>query len=161
MSKTKIKKALPPHRLPKLTGKQKAFVGLYLTNQVIPRYTLAEIAKRAGYGPSISRWPNQIVSNPKVQAHLKRGEGQIQQTLWRSGITTGWVNGNLKAIIEDPEARTSDKIRALEILGRSLGMFKDTLKLEQEKNLVSILEARRMRMAKANGNGKDREKNDE
>lgn len=61
-------------------------------------------------------------------------EQAIAQT---SPITPDYILTGIKAIADNPETKDADKLRALELLGRTRSLFKETA-TEQDKPVTSL-----------------------
>ena len=56
---------------------------------------------------------------------VKQSEKEILSTLKASDLSVDWVVGKLNTELENIHAKSSDRIRILELLGKYLSMFKD------------------------------------
>ena len=103
-----------------LTGKQQAFVREYMVD-----FNATAAAKRAGYKyPDIGR---RIIASPKVTAAIQQMRKECQERLVLDQM---YVINKLREIAETPasdgpdsELRVSNKLKALELLGKHLGAF--------------------------------------
>lgn len=102
----------------RLTDRQKAFCDEYLID-----LNATQAALRAGYSPKgAQRMAVRNMQNPLVQEYLnERREARSKRTQ----ITQDFVLGELMKIAtaNGMEIKTYDKLRALELLGKHLGMF--------------------------------------
>ena len=102
----------------RLNPKQKVFVEVYLQT-----YNAAEACRQSGYSESMAQ---KLMQNVLVSSAINQG---INQALKKAKIDNQSVLGQLTqvAMEQDPIAKGmkwSDKLRALELLGKHLGMFK-------------------------------------
>lgn len=114
----------------KLNPKQKLFVEVYLQS-----YNASEAARQAGYSESMA---NKLMKNQLVTASINQG---INQALKKAKIDNQSVVGQLTqiALEQNPVEkgmRWSDKLRALELLGKHLGLFK--AEDIQDKNVPQV-----------------------
>jgi len=116
--------------MPKLTEKQKRFCEEYLIDLNATR-----AAARAGYkNPEIGR---QLITKNNVLNYINELRKEQSQ---RTGINADTVLKELEKIaLADTDISGKEKIKALELLGKHLGMFKDKLELETDTDLkISI-----------------------
>lgn len=107
----------------KLTPKQKKFIDEYLID-----LNATQAAIRAGYSAkTANRIATENLSKPVIQEELQKA---MQRRAKRTEITADRVLKELAAIALDEAAdyndsrlRYTNKIRALELLGKHLGMF--------------------------------------
>ena len=102
----------------RLNPKQKVFVEVYLQT-----YNASEACRQSGYSDSMAQ---KLMQNVLVSNAINQG---INQALKKARIDNQSVLGQLTqvAMEQDPIAKGmkwSDKLRALELLGKHLGMFK-------------------------------------
>jgi phage terminase small subunit len=103
----------------KLNPKQKHFVEEYLKT-----YNAAEACRLVGFSESMA---NKLMQNPLVSNEINKG---IDISLKKAKVDNRSVLGQLAQIAmeQDPVTkgmRWSDKLRALELLGKHLGMFRE------------------------------------
>lgn len=116
--------------MPKLTEKQKRFCEEYLID-----LNATQAAIRAGYkNPEIGR---QLITKNNVLNYINELRKEQSQ---RTGINADTVLKELEKIaLADTDISGKEKIKALELLGKHLGMFKDKLELETDTDLkISI-----------------------
>lgn len=135
-----------------MTEKQKRFCDEYLIDLNATR------AYKAAY-PSVKKdetaavCASQILRNPKVAAYISERQQDRQR---RTEITQDMVVRELRDIAmadasdaSDSDMKYSSKLKALELLGRHLGMFKDKVEVsgiaEEQSRLSELLEQRRKR----------------
>ena len=102
----------------RLNPKQKMFVEVYLQT-----YNASESCRQAGYSESMA---TKLMQNVLVTNAINQG---INQALKKAKIDNQSVLGQLThiAMEQDPVSKGmkwSDKLRALELLGKHLGIFK-------------------------------------
>lgn len=124
----------------KPTEKQKRFVDEYLKD-----LNASAAARRAGYSTKTAdRIGPELLGKTCVSKLIAE---RIQKRQQRTEITQDFVLTNLKEIVQrsmqhegadeyDPRAAA----KALELLGKHLGMFTDKIKLEGELTVSGILE---------------------
>lgn len=103
--------------MPKLTEKQKCFCEEYLID-----LNATQAALRAGYKNSdVGR---RLVTKSHVSAYIEKLRQEQQQ---RTQITADTVLGELAKIAstEDVEITGKEKMKALELLGKHLGLFQN------------------------------------
>ena len=102
--------------LPKLTPKQAAFVHEYLID-----LNATQAAIRAGYSKkTANRIATENLSKPVIQEALREAREAREK---RSMITVEWVLAQIASIAQDEEAQQRDRLKALELLGKHLGMW--------------------------------------
>lgn len=124
----------------KPTEKQKRFVDEYLKD-----LNASAAARRAGYSvKTADRIGPELLGKTCVSKLIAE---RIQKRQQRTGITQDFVLTNLKEIVQrsmqhegadeyDPRAAA----KALELLGKHLGMFTDKIKVEGELTVSGILD---------------------
>lgn len=106
--------------MPKLTNKQKRFCEEYLID-----LNATQAAIRAGYKPKNARSSaSENLTKPDIQQYLQQ---LMQQRSQRTGITADDVISELAKIAaaEDVQITGKEKIKALELLGKHLGLFQN------------------------------------
>lgn len=119
--------------MPKLTEKQKRFCEEHLID-----LNATQAAIRAGYSPKTAeQTAARLLRNVKVQNYINELRKEQSQ---RTGINADTVLKELEKIaLADTDISGKEKIKALELLGKHLGMFKDKLELETDTDLkISI-----------------------
>jgi hypothetical protein len=104
-----------------LTGKQEAFVSAYLGAS---NYNATHAARLAGYrgnGNGLATVGAQNMRKLHVRREITRRQAALQE---QSKVTPEYVLGKLLTLAESTE-RDSDQMRALELIGKHLGMFVD------------------------------------
>lgn len=101
----------------------------------------------AGYSESICTTKAQhVFSNPRFQAELARRQAEYEK---RHMVNIEYLREKMMEVIEAEDVKDADKLRALELLGRNLGMFKDQLEVTMKEDLVERLQRGRERVNKA------------
>ena len=102
--------------LPKLTPKQAAFVHEYLVD-----LNATQAAIRAGYSEKTARSvAAENLAKPNIQQAIQEARDAREK---RSMITVEWVLAQIASIAQDEEAQQRDRLKALELLGKNLGMW--------------------------------------
>jgi phage terminase small subunit len=124
-----------------LNPKQAAFVREYLKD-----FNATQAAIRAGYSQKTAKEQGSrlLLTNVHVKAAVKKGQEKAAE---KAEITAEWVRDKLvdlhAAAMEEGDFAPANK--ALELLGRHIGMFKDKLELSGSVDFASALEAARNR----------------
>jgi len=88
-----------------------------------------EAAKLAGYAEGSAHVTGcRLLKNAKVLSRIQELKGRVtEQTVTTSGITKAWVISKLRENAEQgmKEGQRTPAIRALELIGKELGMFVD------------------------------------
>lgn len=118
----------------RLTPLQRRFVDQYLIHR-----NGALAAREAGYAPTHS---NRIATKLLSLVHVKQAMEQRLSVIQASeGITEDWIRKQIQSIALDGK-NDSDRLRALELLGKDKGMFKDKLETSAI-NLFNIIDSAR------------------
>lgn len=130
----------------KLTDRQSRFVAEYLID-----LNATAAAKRAGYSERrAAELGYQLLHKSTVAAAI---DAAIKKRESKTAITADYVIGNLKEIVD--RCMLSDSFdargaaKALELLGRHLGMFTDKIKLDGALTVSGVLDE----LAKRRGGG--------
>ena len=79
-----------------------------------------QAAIRAGYAPKgAAVTASRMLNNAKIQAAVQAARAERAK---RTGITADWVLTQIASIATDAE-RDSDRLKALELLGKHLGLW--------------------------------------
>lgn len=121
----------------RLTERQKRFVSEYLVDLNATR-----AAERAGYkDPSKGR---QLVTKSHISAEI---QAAIAKRELRTGVTQDYVINKLKEIAEkeasdttESELKYSNKLRALELLGKHVGAFEKKDKPDSDSQVTVIID---------------------
>ena len=143
----------------KLTEKQKRFVAEYLVD-----LNATQAAIRAGYSPkTANRIGSQNLSKVDVQAEMEKVIEELAAVAFANGADfaqvtkTGLVRiiptedipqdkrkaiASIKEGANGTEIKTYDKVRALELLGKHLGVFDSNngAAAEQENNIFEVID---------------------
>ena len=99
-----------------LRPKQRAFVNEYLKD-----LNATQAAIRAGYKEKTAGAIGaENLQKPKIQQAIKEARADREKN---SKITVEWVLARIASIAEDPEAQQRDQLKALELIGKHLGMW--------------------------------------
>jgi PBSX family phage terminase large subunit len=117
----------------KLTEKQKRFCEEYLVD-----LNATQAYRRAGYSARKDDTArvegSKLLTKPNIQKYLQ--ELRAKQAA-RTGVSADFVVQELYRVAgSDPELKGSDKMKALELLGKHLGMF--TEKPEEPQNCLAV-----------------------
>lgn len=118
-----------------LTEKQKRFCEEYLVD-----LNATQAALRAGYkGKTVRSTASENLAKPDIQKYLKQ---LMEERSERTEITADDVLNELKKVaFADTEISGKEKIKALELIGKHLGMFTEQTKLQGEAELPALLSA--------------------
>ena len=116
-----------------ITKKQKSFADEYLKD-----YNGKQAAIRAGYSEkSAETQASRMLSYAKVAEYL--GKRQIEKEK-KIGITIEAIIEELRevgfGVVDGEKLKMNDKIKALELLGKHLGMFSENKDKETEVNIM-------------------------
>lgn len=114
-----------------LTPKQQRFVQEYLID-----LNATQAAIRAGYSvKSADKIGSQLLGKAGVSQAIEAAQTRRKE---RTELTQDWVVERLRAEADDhsEDATHSARIRALELLGKHLGMFVDRVEVKQTARLV-------------------------
>lgn len=119
----------------KLTEKQKRFCEEYLVD-----LNATQAAIRAGYKEKTARSSaSENLTKPDIQQYLRE---LIDQRSERTGITADTVLLELERIaLSDVEITGKEKIKALELLGKHLGLFSEQKGAAGEQELPMLYKA--------------------
>lgn len=102
--------------LPKLTPKQAAFVHEYMID-----LNATQAAIRAGYKEKTAYQTGaENLRKPQIQQAIQEARDAREK---RSMITVEWVLAQIASIAQDEETQQRDRLKALELLGKHLGMW--------------------------------------
>lgn len=125
----------------KLTPKQERFIAEYLVD-----LNATQAAIRAGYKPKAAYASGaENLKKPQIQEALTKAMKKREE---RTEITADMVLKELKAIALDEAAdyndsrlRYSNKLKALELLGKHLGMFTEKVSVEMPEGGIVMIPA--------------------
>lgn len=115
-----------------LTPKQAAFVQEYMID-----LNATQAVLRAGYQmteAAAAVHGSKLLRNAKIQKAIQEARKDIEA---RCRVTADWVLEQIAAIATDEEARTADRLKALELLGKHLGMWEK--RQEDGEHVVHII----------------------
>ncbi len=123
----------------RLTERQKRFVEEYLVD-----LNATQAAIRAGYSPRTAYSTGQrLLKNVEVQAAIQEA---MEERSRRTEVTQDMVVDELRAVAfaqaadySDSALKVSNKLKALELLGRHLGMFTDKVEHSGEAAVQVVL----------------------
>ena len=102
--------------LPKLTPKQARFVHEYMVD-----LNATQAAIRAGYKPkNAAQTGAENLKKPQIQEALQEARESREKS---SMITAEWVLKEISKIAENPDEAARDRLKALELIGKHLGMW--------------------------------------
>lgn len=80
-----------------------------------------QAAIRAGYAPKTAGvTAAKLLKNAKIQAAVSAAR---EDRAKRTGITADWVLTQIAAIAQDDDVKVPDRLKALELLGKHLGLW--------------------------------------
>ena len=99
-----------------LTPKQAAFVREYMID-----LNATQAAIRAGYAAkTATQNASRLLGNVNIQKAIQAQREAIEA---RCRVSVDWVLSQIAEIAQDEEARIADRLKALELLGKHLGMW--------------------------------------
>lgn len=102
----------------KLTAKMEAFIAEYLVD-----LNASAAVLRAGYKTTNpNRIAAELLRHPLVRAELDRRTEKRRQNM---ELKADYLINKLIRIIEDNEIKTSDQLRAIELAGKSIALWKE------------------------------------
>lgn len=112
-----------------LNARQARFVEEYLVDGVA-----TQAAIRAGYSPKTAHVTGcNLLKNPKVAAAISEAQ---KERAARTEITVDEILGELARLGFDTTEETRDRLKALELAGKHLGMFKTIISGDPDAPLV-------------------------
>ena len=100
----------------RLTPKQAAFVREYMID-----LNATKAAIRAGYSErTANRIGAENLSKPVIQAEIQEQRKAAEE---KCTVTVEWILSRIAQIAQDEEVRTADRLKALELLGKHLGLW--------------------------------------
>lgn len=101
----------------------------------------------AGYARSTAYdHPEQVFSHPEVVAEIQKRRDEVER---KATINVEWIIEKLETIVEAEDVSHANKLRALELLAKHLGMLTDRVTLNVEEDIVRRIQAGRDRIAQA------------
>ena len=112
-----------------LTGKQQRFVEEYLVDM-----NATQAAIRAGYSEKTARNIGcENVTKPDIQAAIAKSR---QEQVKHTGIDAAWVIERL--VVEADGDRANDRIKSLELLGKTIPLFTDKVRVDGELPTIKV-----------------------
>jgi len=129
----------------KLKGRRADFVRFYLEGK-----TGAEAARLAGYSPkSAESRASKLLAQKDVSAAIEKARGEAME---KAKVSAEEVIQGLSKIAFSDSEKVRDKLRALELLGKHLGLFKEKVEIEEEpltlRGILEDMERRRLEREK-------------
>lgn len=102
-----------------MTKKQEIFIKEYILTK-----NATQSAIKAGYNPSNARfYASKLLKDANISQQIEKEFKKIAEKYdWNEDI----IKEKIACIVEDGETKPSDRLRGLELLGKSVGMFKDS-----------------------------------
>ena len=131
-----------------LSTRQKAFALEYLRDR-----NATQAAIRAGYSPrSANAQAPQLLANPRIAAFINRKSAKAAE---RAEVDAAFVIGELRRVAEQDDVSSAVKVRALELLGKHLGLLDERVRVstdgltaeQRAERVLVLLERARMRAA--------------
>jgi len=94
--------------------------------------SIVKSLENSGYAPSTARQSSFITAS-------KQGEAELMAQVKSSDITVDWVVNRLTNELVAKDAKASDRIRVMELLGKYLNMFRDNNLQQVQVNVNDIL----------------------
>ena len=113
-----------------LTPKQSAFVREYMID-----LNATQAAIRAGYSEkTANRIGAENLSKPVIQEAIQQRHKAAEE---KCAVTVEWILSEIAKIAQDEEVKTADRLRALELLGKHLGLWEK--RQEDGEHVVHII----------------------
>ena len=113
-----------------LTPKQAAFVREYMID-----LNATQAAIRAGYSEkTANRIGAENLSKPVIQEAIQQRHKTAEE---KCAVTLEWILEQIAAIATDEEARITDRLKALELLGKHLGLWEK--RQEDGEHVVHVI----------------------
>ena len=113
-----------------LTPKQSAFVREYMVD-----LNATQAAIRAGYSErTANRIGAENLSKPVIQDAIREQREIVEETC---RITVEWVLNQIAGIARKEDAADRDRLKALELLGKYLGLWEK--RTDDETNVVRVI----------------------
>lgn len=106
-----------------MTAKQEAFAIEYLKDK-----NATQAAIRAGYSAKTARSiACEMLARPDVQQFIRERQEEARAN---ATVTVDGIVDQLREIAANPLSKDSDRIRALELIGKYLGMFTERVEMK-------------------------------
>ena len=118
--------------LPKLTPKQARFVHEYLVD-----LNATQAVLRAGYKmteKAAASQGNRLLRNVEIQRGIQEQREAREKS---SMITAEWVRRQIAEIAQDEEAKDQDRLKALDMLAKMLGLYER--REDEDANAVKVV----------------------
>lgn len=113
-----------------LTPKQAAFVREYMID-----LNATQAAIRAGYSEkTANRIGAENLSKPVIQEAIQQRHKAAEE---KCAVTVEWILSEIAKIAQDEEVKTADRLKALELLGKHLGLWEK--RQEDGEHVVHVL----------------------
>ena len=113
-----------------LTPKQAAFVREYMID-----LNATQAAIRAGYSEkTANRIGAENLSKPVIQEAIQQRHKAAEE---KCAVTVEWILSEIAKIAQDEEVKTADRLKALELLGKHLGLWEK--RQEDREHVVHVL----------------------
>lgn len=113
-----------------LTPKQSAFVREYMID-----LNATQAAIRAGYSEkTANRIGAENLSKPVIQEAIQQRHKAAEE---KCAVTVEWILSEIAKIAQDEEVKTADRLRALELLGKHLGLWEK--RQEDGEHVVHVI----------------------
>ena len=113
-----------------LTPKQSAFVREYMID-----LNATQAAIRAGYSEkTANRIGAENLSKPVIQEAIQQRHKAAEE---KCAVTVEWILSEIAKIAQDEEVRTADRLKALELLGKHLGLWEK--RQEDGEHIVHVI----------------------
>lgn len=119
---------------PRMTPKMRCFASC-VAQGMSPResYIKAYNTSRMG-DASIITESNRLMKDPRISMLMESVWESVKENIIDDAIATRRkIMGDLLMHAEDAKTRTSDKLKALELMGRAIGMFTDKSEVKHEE----------------------------
>ena len=114
----------------RLTPKQEAFVREYMID-----LNATQAAIRAGYSEkTANRIGAENLTKPVIQQAIQEQRKAIEE---KCAVTVEWIVSQIAQIAQDEEVKTADRLKALELLGKHLGLWEK--RQDEGANVVNII----------------------
>ena len=126
---------------PRLTAKQHAFAVAMASGKYsqADAYRLTYNADKST-GQTVRNEASKLMTHPDVASTIKTLKGRIEAACAASAVSDREiVLAKLRLMVESALPSDSMKIRAAELLGRSVGLFKDVIETKEHRTAEEIL----------------------
>ena len=114
----------------RLTPKQEAFVREYMID-----LNATQAAIRAGYSEkTANRIGAENLTKPVIQEAIQQLHKAAEE---KCAVTVEWILSEIAKIAQDEEVKTADRLKALELLGKHLGLWEK--RQDEGANVVNII----------------------